>query len=66
MRGGPPKTGSKSSTASSTVREALEALLEARPDIRDHSGPVCDPKGKVRVRVTVPVPNGWKAIALSA
>ena len=25
-----------------------------------------DARGKVRVRVTVPVQNGWKAIALSA
>jgi hypothetical protein len=28
--------------------------------------PVRDAKGKVRARITVPVPNGWKAIALSA
>ncbi len=28
--------------------------------------PVRDAKGKVRVRVTVPTQNGWKAIALSA
>jgi hypothetical protein len=28
--------------------------------------PVRDAKGKVKVRVTVPVTNGWKAIALSA
>jgi hypothetical protein len=27
---------------------------------------VRDAKGKVRVRVTVPTQNGWKAIALSA
>lgn len=28
--------------------------------------PVRDAKGKVRIRVTVPTQNGWKAIALSA
>jgi len=28
--------------------------------------PVRDAKGKVKVRVTVPTQNGWKAIALSA
>jgi hypothetical protein len=28
--------------------------------------PVRDAKGRVRVRVTVPTQNGWKAIALSA
>jgi hypothetical protein len=52
------------------VREILEALLEARPEIRSVIPgvirPVRDAKGKVRVRITVPVPNGWKAIALSA
>jgi len=52
------------------VRGILEALLEARSEIRSVIPgvirPVRDAKGKVRVRVTVPVPNGWKAIALSA
>ena len=28
--------------------------------------PVRDARGKVKVRVTVPTQNGWKAIALSA
>ncbi len=28
--------------------------------------PVRDAKGKVKIRVTVPTTNGWKAIALSA
>jgi hypothetical protein len=28
--------------------------------------PVRDAKGKVKVRVTVPTQNGWKAIALAA
>ena len=52
------------------VREILEALLEANPEIRSVIPgvirPVRDAKGKVRVRITVPVQNGWKAIALSA
>ena len=52
------------------VREILEALLDARPEIRSVIPgvirPVRDAKGKVRVHVTVPVTNGWKAIALSA
>jgi hypothetical protein len=52
------------------VREILEALLAARPEVRSVIPgvirPVRDAKGKVRVRVTVPVQNGWKAIALSA
>lgn len=52
------------------LREVLEALLEATPEVRSVIPgvirPVRDAKGKVRVRVTVPVQNGWKAIALSA
>jgi hypothetical protein len=52
------------------VRDILETLLEATPEIRSVIPgvirPVRDAKGKVRVRVTVPVQNGWKAIALSA
>jgi hypothetical protein len=48
----------------------LEELLESNPEIRSVIPgvirPVRDAKGKVRVRVTVPTPNGWKAIALSA
>ena len=52
------------------VREMLETLLAARPEIRSVIPgvirPVRDAKGKVRAHVTVPVPNGWKAIALSA
>ena len=52
------------------VREVLETLLAATPEIRSVIPgvirPVRDAKGKVRVRVTVPVQNGWKAIALSA
>ena len=52
------------------VREILEALLASTPAVRSVIPgvirPVRDAKGKVRVRVTVPVQNGWKAIALSA
>ncbi len=52
------------------LREVLETLLENTPEIRavipGVIRPVRDAKGKVRVRVTVPVQNGWKAIALSA
>ena len=52
------------------LREVLETLLAARPEIRSVIPgvirPVRDAKGKVRIRVTVPTQNGWKAIALSA
>src|ERR1700747_2441516 len=52
------------------VRGILETLLEATPEIRSVIPgvirPVRDAKGKVRVRITVPVQNGWKAIALSS
>lgn len=52
------------------VREILEALLASNPQIRSVIPgvirPVRDAKGAVRVRVTVPTQNGWKAIALSA
>jgi hypothetical protein len=52
------------------VRGILEELLEANPEIRSVIPgvirPVRDARGKVRVRVTVPTQNGWKAIALSA
>jgi hypothetical protein len=52
------------------VREILEELLAANPSIRSVIPgvirPVRDARGKVKVRVTVPVQNGWKAIALSA
>src|SRR5262245_6117843 len=52
------------------VREILEELLAANPAIRSVIPgvirPVRDARGKVKVRVTVPVQNGWKAIALSA
>jgi hypothetical protein len=52
------------------VRPILEELLHANPKIRSVIPgvirPVRDARGKVKVRVTVPVQNGWKAIALSA
>jgi len=52
------------------VRGVLEELLQANPEIRSVIPgvirPVRDARGKVKVRVTVPTQNGWKAIALSA
>ena len=52
------------------VREILEELLAQNPEIRSVIPgvirPVRDARGKVKVRITVPVQNGWKAIALSA
>ena len=52
------------------VREVLERLILDNPQIRSVIPgvirPVRDAKGKVKIRVTVPVTNGWKAIALSA
>ena len=51
------------------VRDVLEELLASSPAIRSIIPgvirPVRDAKGKVRMRVTVPTQNGWKAIALS-
>ena len=52
------------------VRDVLERLLRDNPEIRSVIPgvirPVRDAKGQVRIRVTVPIQNGWKAIALSA
>jgi hypothetical protein len=52
------------------LRPVLEELLSANPAIRSVIPgvirPVRDARGKVKVRVTVPTQNGWKAIALSA
>ena len=52
------------------VRDVLERLLRDNPAIRSVIPgvirPVRDAKGQVRIRVTVPIQNGWKAIALSA
>lgn len=51
------------------VREVLERLLEQNPEevrsvIPGVIRPVRDARGEVKIRVTVPVQNGWKAIAL--
>jgi hypothetical protein len=52
------------------LRGVLERLLGANPAIRSVIPgvirPVRDAKGEVKIRVTVPVTNGWKAIALTA
>jgi hypothetical protein len=52
------------------VRPMLEKLLADTPEIRSVIPgvirPVRDARGKIQVRITVPVQNGWKAIALSA
>src|SRR5258708_40235645 len=51
------------------VRGLLEKLLDGTPAIRSVIPgvikPVRDAKGEVKIRVTVPTSNGWKAIALS-
>lgn len=51
------------------LRPVLERLLahdEIRSIIPGVIRPVRDARGAVKVRVTVPVQNGWKAIALAA
>ena len=52
------------------VREILEEFLKANSAVRSVIPgvirPVRDARGKVKVRITVPTQNGWKAIALSA
>ena len=53
------------------LRAVLERLLAENPAairsiIPGVIRPVRDAKGEVRIRVTVPTTNGWKAIALSA
>lgn len=51
------------------LRPALERLAEhesIRAIIPGVIRPVRDAKGAARIRVTVPVQNGWKAIALAA
>ncbi len=51
------------------VRIFLEQLLAENPAVRSVIPgvirPVRDAKGPVKIRVTVPTTNGWKAIALS-
>jgi hypothetical protein len=53
------------------LRNVLERLLKDNPAsirsvIPGVIRPVRDAKGEVKIRVTVPTTNGWKAIALSA
>jgi len=52
------------------VRDLLERLLAESPEIRAVVPGVIrrvrDARGPVKVHVTVPTVNGWKAIALSA
>ncbi len=52
------------------LRDVLERLLEENSAIRSVIPgvirPVRDAKGAVKIHVTVPTTNGWKAIALSA
>ena len=52
------------------VREILEEFLKENPAVRSVIPgvirPVRDARGKVKVRVTVPTQNGWKAIALAS
>ena len=53
------------------VRDVLQALLREHPDtvrsvVPGVIKPVRDARGPVKMRVTVPTTNGWKAIALSA
>ena len=52
------------------IRDLLERLLADNPEIRSVIPGVIrrvrDARGEVRVHVTLPTVNGWKAIALSA
>ena len=53
------------------VRDMLRRLLDENPSairsvVPGVIRPVRDARGKIRVHVTVPTTNGWKAIALSA
>ncbi len=47
------------------VLERLVASEEIRSIIPGVIRPVRDAKGTVKIRITVPVQNGWKAIALA-
>ena len=51
------------------LRDVLERFLADNPEVRSVIPgvirPVRDAKGPVKVRITVPTQNGWKAIALS-
>jgi len=48
----------------------IDGLLSNNPEIRavipGVIRPVRDARGEIKIRVTVPTTNGWKAIALSA
>ncbi len=52
------------------LRPVLERLLADHPAIRSvipgAIRPVREAKGRIKIRVTVPTTNGWKAIALAA
>jgi len=52
------------------LREVLERLLAENPAVRavipGVIRPVRNARGRIKVRITVPTQNGWKAIALSA
>jgi hypothetical protein len=53
------------------LRNVLERLLENNPStirsiIPGIIRPVRDAKGEIKIRITVPTTNGWKAIALAA
>jgi hypothetical protein len=52
------------------LRPVLERLLANTPEIRSIVPGVIrrvrDAKGDVKLRITVPVQNGWKGIALAA
>lgn len=52
------------------LRPLLERLLQDNPAVRSVIPgvirPVRDARGALKVRLTVPTQNGWKAIALSA
>ena len=52
------------------VRAILEQALADNPEIRSIIPgvirPVRDARGPVKMRITVPVQNGWRGIALSA
>ncbi len=52
------------------LRPLLERLLTCNPEVRSVVPGVIrqvrDARGPVRLRVTVPTVNGWKAIALSS
>ena len=52
------------------LRRVLETLLERHPEevrmiVPGVIKPVRDARGKLRLKVTVPTTNGWKAIAFS-